>query len=70
MLDNNNVSNSMLSDNNVASNNFSNNTLISFEKVFSGLENLVALFFHLLEMHKLRDIELKPLCLLLRKHKN
>ncbi len=45
MLDNNNVSNSMLSDNNVASNNFSNNTLISFEKVFSGLENLVALFF-------------------------
>lgn len=45
MLDNNNVSNSMLSNNNVASDNFSNNTLISFEKVFSGLENLVALFF-------------------------
>ena len=45
MIDNNNVSNSMYSDNNIASDNFSNNTLISFEKVFSGLENLVALFF-------------------------
>lgn len=45
MIDNNNVSNSMLSDNNIASDNFSNNTLVSFEKVFSGLENLVALFF-------------------------
>lgn len=35
----------MFSENNIASENFSNNTLVSFEKVFSGLENLVALFF-------------------------
>lgn len=45
MIDNNNVSNSMLSDNNIASDNFSQNTLVSFDGIFKGLDKLVGLFF-------------------------
>lgn len=45
MIDNNNISNSMLSDNNIASDNFSRNTLINFDGVFNGLDKLIGLFF-------------------------